>query len=217
VIVVAPHNFELSYTRAAVPPPWNASIDQYCEAATSVVSSIGATLNLATGAMSAVSSIGNLLKSATGASYFAYPPVVTASEFLSAVIPESANSTDQGQVVAESDSIKETLGQYANLKDGWLNERSSSKAPGFVAVTRARKLYESTKSNGYPPVRCYVSADGEVGLIWRKGRGYGNVGFWSDGSLVYYVRRTDGAELRDDIVMDGENLPGELIKALRTF
>jgi hypothetical protein len=262
----APRYFELSYTRPAVPIPWNASIDQYCEVATSAVSSIGAflnsatgpksalssigatlhlatgaaspvssigaflnsatgpksalssigaTLHLATGAASPVSSIGTLLKLATGAAYFAYPDVVTASAFLTATIAERANSTDVDQAVAETDSINETLDRYENLKDGWLNERS--KAPGFVAVTRARKLYESAKRNGYPPVRCYVSPDGEAGLIWQKGRGYGNVGFWPDGSLVYYVRPTDGTELRDDIVMDGENLPGELIKALRTF
>jgi hypothetical protein len=232
VTVVAPRYFELSYTRAGVPPPWNASIDQSSEAATSAVStilttlnlatgaasavsSIGATLNLATGAASVVSSIGTLLKLATGAAYIAVPAVVTAREFLTAVAAVRADSTFLGQAATETDSINETLDQYESLKDGWLD--GDSKAPGVVAVTRARMLYRSTRRNGYPPVRCYVSADGEVGLIWQHGRGYGNVGFWSDGSLVYYVRASDGIEVRDDIVMDGENLPGELIKALRTF
>jgi hypothetical protein len=118
---------------------------------------------------------------------------------------------------AQSDRISELLDQYANnLEDGWLDERS--KAPGKAAVERARKLYESARDNGYPPVRCYVSADGEVGLVWETGEGYGNVGFWADGSLVYYVRSADGREVRDDIVaVDGEKLPAGLIKALRTF
>jgi len=224
--------FEGLYTRPAVPSPWNTSIDQDSVAATSAVSSIlttlhlatgaaspissiGATLNSATGAASVVSSIGTLLKLATGAAYIAHPSVFTTSAFLTSVIAERADSTVLGQAAAETDIINETLDRYESLENGWLEE--DSKAPSNVAVTRARMLYRSTKRNGYPPVRCYVSADGEVGLIWKKGRGYGNVGFWPDGSLVYYVRPTDGRELRDDIVMDGENLPGELIKALRTF
>jgi hypothetical protein len=225
-------NFELSYTRPAVPSPWNASIDQDSEAATSAVSSIlttltlatgaaspvssiGVTLKSATGAASVLSSIGTLLKLATGAAYIAYPSVLTASEFLTAVTTERADSTVLGQAAAETDIINETLDRYESQQDGWLEE--DSKAPGNVAVARAKMLYKSTKRNGYPPVRCYVSADGEVGLIWKKGRGYGNVGFWPDGSLVYYVRATDGTEFRDDIVLDSEYLPGELIKALRTF
>ena len=115
------------------------------------------------------------------------------------------------------DRIDQLLDKYALLEDGWLDDRS--KAPGHVAVNRARTLYLSAKEGRYPPIRCYVSGDGEVGLVWERGGGYGNVGFWEDGSLVYYVCSVDGSqEIRDDIFLgDQESLPAELIKALRAF
>jgi hypothetical protein len=120
------------------------------------------------------------------------------------------------QLPTQTDRINDLLDQYAALKDGWLD--GQSRAPGKSAVERARKLYQSARDNGYPPVRCYVSTDGEVGLVWEKDKGYGNVGFWEDGSLVYYVRSADGyKEVRNDIAMDEEELPAELIKVLRTF
>lgn len=182
----------------------------------SALSRIGATLNSATGTTSALSSIGAFLISVTAAAYVISPVGASANSFLNAVAAEGGISKGGSTEDAEPVSISDALDRYESLKNGWLDERSE--APSLAAVTRARKLYESTKRNGYPPIRSYVSADGEIGLIWQKGRGYGNVGFWPDGSLVYYVRGTDGiTEVRDDIIMDTENLPGELIKALRSF
>jgi hypothetical protein len=204
------------YTRPANSNRWNASTyavpRQDLESAASVASAIGDFLLSATGTASALSSIGTLRNSATSTA----SAIAAANAFLNTVTAEGAASNDRGQGGAEPDRISDALDLYESLENGWLD--AASEAPSVVAITRAKNLYKSTKRNGYPPVRSYVSADGEVGLIWQKGRGYGNVGFWPDGSLVYYVRGTDGiTEVRDDIIMDTEYLPGELIKALRTF
>ena len=140
------------------------------------------------------------------------------------VVPVEVSTAASGRGVAEAqkgppkgDHIGQLLDKYALLEDDWLDERS--KAPGKGTVDRARSLYLSSREGRYPPKRCYVSGDGEVGLVWEKGKGYANVGFWADGSVVYYVRSVDGTkEIRDDVSLgDQESLPIELIKALRAF
>ena len=146
------------------------------------------------------------------------------SFLMTVVVPVGISTAASGGGFVEAqkgppkgDHIGQLLDKYAILKDGWLDQRS--KGPGRAAVDRARSLYLSSREGRYPPKRSYVSGDGEVGLVWEKGNGYANVGFWVDGSVVYYVRSVDGTkEIRDDVSLgDQESLPIELIKALRAF
>ena len=52
--------------------------------------------------------------------------------------------------------------------------------------------------------------------MWDDGSGFADVGFWSDGSLVFYARDADGKEIRDDLSSFDE-LPGALLNILRSF
>ena len=86
--------------------------------------------------------------------------------------------------------LEEELTGYEQLSNDW--DDAGAEAPSQQAIDLARSVLDMSPFLGAVPVRSYVTAEGEVGLVWERGGGYADIGIFEDGSVSYYVRSASG-------------------------
>jgi hypothetical protein len=86
--------------------------------------------------------------------------------------------------------LEDELSAYEELPDDWND--SGAESPPRAAIDLARAVVRQSPFMGAIPVRAYVTAAGEVGLVWERGGGYADIGLFDDGTVSYYARSADG-------------------------
>lgn len=104
------------------------------------------------------------------------------------------------------------LKEYFLLNAGW--DGYEAAAPNKLAIQHAMSLLSIAWEHQLPPPRAMVSPTGEVGLYWRHGGCYAELGIDGSDSFYWFVEEGDagaGAEVHPVVA----GLPQDLIDFLR--
>ncbi len=80
--------------------------------------------------------------------------------------------------------LERELNEYAALEPGW--DGPGSIAPASAAIREAVAFVRCLPPSSLAP-EPMVAADGEVGVFWRRGGAFIDVGFRGKGTLSYYA------------------------------
>jgi hypothetical protein len=109
------------------------------------------------------------------------------------------------------DHVIATLRSYKSLPPDW--DGYGADAPAETAIEDAVRFVGTLPENLPPPIPM-VSGSGEVGLFWKGGGAYVDVGFMGDGRVAYLAQYPG----RPDVSAPDAPLhepPGELLDILR--
>jgi len=91
-------------------------------------------------------------------------------------------------------------------------------APSKATVSVAREFARGATAAGFPPVRTYLSATGEIGLVWEKDSGYADVSIRDDKTVLFYIRDASGSQERfSDRRISIAELPSDFWTILSTL
>ena len=93
----------------------------------------------------------------------------------------------------KQDLVAARLMSYLDLKNGW--DGFGGMAPTSSAVSDALEFLRQVPGN-IPVPQPMLSGDGEVGLLWKRGEVYIDIGFIGDKLFSYYAEGENG--LKDE-------------------
>lgn len=107
------------------------------------------------------------------------------------------------------------IDRAALLADGW--DGRDGIAPSRDAVESASVFVRMLPDTVDTP-RPLIAGDGEVGVYWKRGKAYIEVGFCGDGNIVFYAGDASGEALASgDMWFDGKAVPSDLLDAIKQF
>ena len=129
---------------------------------------------------------------------------------------EIVPAEEQRDEPSGEDKLHAELLSYLGLPEGW--NGYEGEPASFDAVVDAINFL-MMRPEDIPLPYPQIASDGEVGLYWRVGEVYAEVGFYGDGQCSYYARYTpaggEPAEYgRDGCSLDARGWPEELLLVL---
>lgn len=108
--------------------------------------------------------------------------------------------------------LERELNEYAALEPGW--DGPGSVAPASAAIREAVAFVRCLPPSSLAP-EPMVAADGEVGLFWRCGGAFIDVGFRGKGTLSYYAEtKRDHRPIHGDAPFANRVIPEDLLSAI---
>src|SRR5690606_34715560 len=89
-------------------------------------------------------------------------------------------------------ALADQIAAYGDLEDDWDDQGGRAATERTVALARA--VATVLADEGLPPTRTYATGEGEIGLVWVRGKGYADVSVNDEATFSYYVRDASGAE-----------------------
>ena len=127
---------------------------------------------------------------------------------------EIAEGRDHGTGGFHAD-LTASLRRYGFLQPGWDGEGTVPPKPEAVADAVA---FVNLLSSDVARPEPMAAGDGEVGVYWRRGGAFIDVGFFGDGLICYYAEGTaQGTAIHGDIPFTGETIPEDLLAAIHAL
>lgn len=150
-------------------------------------------------------------------------PTIRAGNWQAVYVSKEGNyawldSDSGGRETSEIEHLVGQLRNLPNLHDNW---------DGYGGVTPERDAVEyavaflnlaSKEISGLPMPRPSLAGSGEVGVYWSFGEHgfYGDIGFFADGRMNYYVEEKGGRYASEGgIMFDRNKLPDQLLNLLK--